>query len=347
MLPSLPGKLGRRSKRKMFRWGLILGNSLLLVAVTAFIFTNRSASQTIRSSTLNSATTTASSVTNPLDRLSSAQIALSAAQLTRVPELTAIKNQADSDTLLLSIVPNDSTTLSKPQIVATAQKSKADIIIYEAQAGDSVASLAEKFGVSADSIRWSNDLTGNFVAAGRSLRVPPVNGIVYEVKAGDTPASLARKYQSIESQIVTYNDAEIRGLKVGELIIIPNGRLTPVITFSSFVAFSPSSSGYNGYDYGYCTWYVANKISVPNNWGNASTWDNYARLSGWTVSILPRAGAIAQRDGGLGHVGLVEAVSDDGLMIKYSDMNGLAGWNRVGRTVDWVPATKYHHYIYR
>jgi len=34
-------------------------------------------------------------------------------------------------------------------------------------------------------------------------------------------------------------------------------------------------------------------------------------------------------------------------MIKYSDMNGLAGWGRVGYSDDWVPASKFPHYIYR
>jgi surface antigen len=47
-----------------------------------------------------------------------------------------------------------------------------------------------------------------------------------------------------------------------------------------------------------------------------------------------------------GHVAVVEAVSPDGTMIKYSDMNGLSGFGRVGYS-DWVPATTYQNYIYR
>ncbi len=106
--------------------------------------------------------------------------------------------------------------------------------------------------------------------------------------------------------------------------------------------------GYNGYDYGWCTWYAASKVAVPANWGNANTWDNYAARSGWTVSTTPVPGAVAQTDaGGLGHVGVVEAVSADGTMYKYSDMNGLAGWGRVGYS-DWVPIhSKFQKFIYR
>ncbi|MEX1995726.1 MAG: LysM peptidoglycan-binding domain-containing protein [Candidatus Saccharimonadales bacterium] len=345
-----PSKLNKKSKRKLIRYSLIAGNFILLLTIAGFVFANPSASETIRSSTLNSAVTTADSVTSPLDRLSSAQIALTAAQMTSLPELPAVKQTADSDSLLLSVVPSDTTAISKPQIVATTFKSKEGIRSYKVQSGDTVASIAAKFKVSQDSIRWSNNISGNFVTAGVKLLVPPVSGIVYRVKAGDTPASLAREYRADRRLIITYNDAEISGLKVGERIIIPNGQVVPAATYSSFIAsYAPTDNGYNAYVYGYCTWYVANKVSMPSNWGNANTWDDYARLSGWNVKpIPPRAGVIAQADSGfgwLGHVAYVEAVSADRSMIKYSDMNGLAGWGRVGRTADWVSASTFK-YIY-
>jgi surface antigen len=137
--------------------------------------------------------------------------------------------------------------------------------------------------------------------------------------------------------------------------VIPNGQqpAAPVYNYYAAASVAPTASsfvatyGYNGYDRGWCTWYVASRINVPTNWGNANTWDDRAPLSGWTVSTTPRVGAIAQTDAGwAGHVAIIEAVSPDGTMIKYSDMNGLAGFNRVGYS-DWVPAHgKYEAYIY-
>ena len=346
-LPQLyrPPALDKRSKRRLIRWGIISGNIILLLAVGIFVLTNRSASHTIRSNTLNSAVSTASSFANPLDELSSAQIALNVAQMAKLSELTAIRNQADSDSLLLSMVPNDTTVLAKPQVVATAQKSKHDIIRYTTVPGDTVSGLSKKFGVSANSIRWSNNLSGDSIAAGVKLAIPPVNGVVYRVKSGDTPASLAQRYRADERLIVVYNDAEINGLKAGDLIIIPNGRVQATVSYGSFFA----SYGGNGYDYGYCTWYVASKVSVPTNWGNANTWDEYARLSGWTVSSIPRSSAIAQSDRGwAGHVAVVHEVrkTANGYEVKYSDMNGLAGWGRVGFS-DWTPSTYFSDYIYK
>jgi surface antigen len=344
-LADTSSKMNEKSKRKMMRYGIIGGNILLLLLIGIFVMTNRSASQTVRASTLNGAVSTAASAAKPLDTLSSAQIALTAAQMTDLPELTAIHNQADSDSLVLSVVPNDSSALAKPQIVSTALKSKQDITRYTTRSGDTIDSLSKKFKVSANSIRWSNNINGSGLTPRLKLVIPPINGIVYKVKAGDTPASLAQKYQADQSLIISMNDAEVNGLRRGELIIIPNGRVAQVSV--SYGGVFAASYGGNGYDYGWCTYYAAQRAHVPSNWGNANTWDNYARLSGWIVSSQPRVGAVAQSDymSWAGHVAIVEAVSPDGTMIKYSDMNGIAGWGQVGYS-GWVPASTYQHYIY-
>ena len=95
---------------------------------------------------------------------------------------------------------------------------------------------------------------------------------------------------------------------------------------------------------------MATKVAVPTNWGNADTWAIYATLSGWTVSSVPRVGAIAQTSAGYeGHVAVVEAVSPDGSQIQYSDMNNYGdggGWGRVGYS-GWVSASTFPHYIYQ
>jgi surface antigen len=350
-----PGaKLDKASRKKLIRWSIVAGNITLLIVVGAFVLYNRSASQTVRASTLSSAVATANSASNPMDTLSSAQIALTAAQITHLSELTAIRNQADSDSLILAVAPSDSSVLAKPQLVSTAQKSKQDIVRYVTAAGDDINSIAAKYGVNADSIRWSNSLSGNNVGVGIKLVIPPVNGIVYTVKAGDTPSSIARKYSADEGQVIALNDAEIKGLTPGDQIIVPNGRIAPVVSYGAYTASYSLGSfaanyGGNGYDYGWCTYYAASKVGVPSNWGNANTWDNYASMTpGWIVSRTPVAGAVAQSDAMsyLGHVGYVEAVSPDGTMMKYSDMNGISGWGRVGYS-DWVPSTFFQHYIYR
>ena len=289
----------------------------------------------------------------PVDQLASVDIAVTAARMANLPETAAVINQADSTNIDLSVASTNNTIVNKPQTVASTFLSNKDIHTYVTQPGDSIASIATKFGVSSDSILWSNGLTNNMVAAGKQLLIPPVNGIVYTVKDGDTPSSLAVKFKANADKIVAYNDAEISGLHTGEQILVPDGSIvvTPVYSYASASGFAWGAGaiyGFNGYDYGNCTWYVATQIPVPANWGNAATWAAGARAAGWHVSGTPSVGAIAQTPyaaGGLGHVGIVDGVSADGSQVLIRDMNGIAGFARVGTA--WEPTSEYPNYITR
>lgn len=339
------------TRARAVRYGLLSANVIILGAVIGFVFlTSHGDNKAAVVHAISTADT--ETATNPVDRLTSYDIAANVARATNLPEQKPITNQAQSAKVSLAVsASSDTTVVAKPQIPTTALKSKKDIKTYTVVAGEDVAAIAQKFGVTSDSIKWSNNLSTNTVAAGTKLTIPPVNGIAYTVASGDTVQSLATKYKASVDQIVAYNDTEISGLKVGEKIIIPGGQVQqPVVSaasslYSRLGSFTATYGG-NGYDYGYCTWYVATQVAVPTNWGNANTWAYYAAMSGWTVSSTPRVGAIAQTSRGYeGHVGMVQDVSPDGAQVLIRDMNGIAGWGRVG--VGWQPASKYEHYLSR
>lgn len=349
-------------RRRAVRFGIVATNLVILAVIMAVVLQSPNSNSIPKASALTNATSSVES--NPLDQVSSADIALTVARMNSLPETTAITSQAQSQAADVAIATSTNNVTAKPEVVATALKSRADIQNYVTVAGDSIGSLATKFGVTSDSIKWSNGFTGDAVPAGTKLVIPPVNGIVYTVKNGDTIESIAAKFNANKDQIAAYNDSEIAGLKVGEQILIPNGTVSPVTasrtaTTAAGIAgggAGPAGAafpwgngplyGVNGYDYGYCTWYVATQISVPGNWGNAATWAYYAGASGWGVSTRPTVGAIAQKGGGYGHVAIVDEVSPDGTQVRYKDMNGVAGWGRVGQS-GWVPASHYDHYITR
>lgn len=97
----------------------------------------------------------------------------------------------------------------------------------------------------------------------------------------------------------------------------------------------------NNYEYGSCTWYVASQINVPDTLGNANTWAYYAGLLGYTVSTVPKVGAVAQSTAGVyGHVAIVVAISDG--QVELSEMN-VVGSNIVD--IRWIPLESYA-YIY-
>ncbi len=281
-------------------------------------------------------------------------------------EAVAITNQADSESTELAITPADNIVVSKPQLVSTNSKSAKDIKIYTSVAGDTLAGLAAKFGVTSDSIRWSNALTNNNIPAGKFLLIPPVNGIVYTVNAGDTVDSLISRFSGNKEALIADNDAEVGGLKPGQRILIRDGMQQVVRTSTYAYAASGFSFGttaiygYNGYDYGYCTWYVANVRNaaghpVPANLGNASTWDDRAANAGMTVNKSPAVGAaVVTSQRGAGHVAYVEKINDDGSVwisemnsrgqVSMTDSSSAGGWGR--RDYKLIPADQARTYNY-
>lgn len=343
----------KSTRRKVIRYGLLALNLLIVLVTGYFVFASRFESSGSRAITF-SVSHESNLAADPLDQLSSADIAVNVARITNWPRANAVVNQADSENAELAIAQASDSLVSKPQVVASAFKSNKDIKLYVVLKGETVASLAAKFNITSNSIIWSNSLTGNELIPGQKLFIPPVNGIVYVVRKGDTAGSLAAKYHTTKAKVIAYNDAELTGLKVGTRIIIPDGKEATAATSSTFssggfgtAAWGSSPVyGYNGYDYGYCTWYVASQISVPANWGNANSWAYYAGQSGWSVSSVPSIGSIAQTPaGGEGHVAIVNAISANGRSVKITDMNGVAGWGQVG--TGWQPTSKYQNYISR
>jgi N-acetylmuramoyl-L-alanine amidase len=308
----------------------------LLGLVVFFVTNNPDSGSAVRQSAVVGAAQTAQA--SPVDQLSAADIAVHASRMTDLAEAVAVTNQADSEATQLAITATENKVVAKPQVVATTLRSAKDIKTYTTVSGDTLSGLATKFGITSDSIRWSNSLTREQIEPGKVLLIPPVTGIVYTVKAGDTADSLAQRYATSKDQILSDNDAEVSGLKAGQRILIRGG-VQPIArtagtsarSVGGFAFGSKAIFGYNGYDYGYCTWYAANKRSalgrpVPANLGDAWTWDDRAARAGFTVNRTPAYGAVAVTDSYRrpGHVAIVEEVYPDG-SIKVSEMN-VRGW---------------------
>lgn len=351
----------RTVRKRVAKYGIASLNVLLIASVIGFLVYGRSSSLS-NNQTLNNQTSEEQGVV-ALDQISSADIAANIAVAARLPEADQVRNQADSRNALVSIAVSDDVVVNKPQIISAAasgSQSRRDIIEYTALEGDTIQSLAEKFNVSSDSIRWSNSLSGDRISAGKVIMIPPKNrnGLVYKVTADDTIEKLAEKYKTTIEKIIAFNDLELtNSLPVNEFIFIPDGEQPPepVQNNTSFGNISIISNftprfGGNGYSFGYCTYWTAGRRAeigapIPSNWGNANTWDEYARASGYHVSNVPAVGSIFQYDGGgegIYHVAFVERVDADGTVV-ISEMN-VAGWNRLSeRTFTAAQAAAYDY----
>lgn len=364
-----PASIWRRSRpvvkelkanKRLVRYSLVGSNILLLLAIAWFTLGPTHRGQPLgRQGVINTSNESAS---EPLDQLSAADIAVSASLAVGLYEAPGVIELANSVKTEQTIAPADTTVIAKPQVVATSLKSYRDIQEYVVVAGDTVASIAAKFSVTSDSIMWSNNLRSNSVNAGLKLTIPPsgVNGIVYTVRTNDTVDNLAQRFRANKEQITVFNDIELTGLVVGQKILIPNGQQpAPVVVSRPTFRWA---GGYNGYDRGFCTWYVANRRSdagraLPSNLGNASTWDDRAAAMGLSVNKSPSVGdAVVTSQRGAGHVAYVEVVNEDGSIwvsemnssgqVSMTDTRRAGNWNQV----DWklIPANVAagHNYIH-
>lgn len=216
---------------------------------------------------------------------------------------------------------------NKSSVIAAGAPSR-DIISYKVKAGDTLGSISAKFNITTDTIKWANNITDeNSIKPDTNLTILPVNGILHTVQSGDDVLALAQKYQSNASIIESFNGLEGKAPEAGMQLVIPDG-IKPAPAPIRIASYSSSSNGYfsgsrfsgngNSYYWGQCTWYVASKRYVPNNWGNAISWYYNAQASGFGTGSAPRAGAIGWER--MNHVVYVESVNGDGT-VTISEMN--------------------------
>jgi murein DD-endopeptidase MepM/ murein hydrolase activator NlpD len=105
-----------------------------------------------------------------------------------------------------------------------------DITTYTAQDGDTILGIAEKFGLTPETIVFSNPILNNnphFLEPGQTLRIPPANGLIRDVIAGDTIAGLAKVYKVTPEDIINWPsnniDPENPQISVGQAVFVPNG----------------------------------------------------------------------------------------------------------------------------
>ena len=308
------------------------------------------------------ANTQTSETQTAVNEVVASSIAASVANSTNLSVAPSVTSLAISTQIESELPTADDSSISKPQIIQVSAASR-DIAVYTVQPGDTVASIAEKFNISTNTVKWANDLTSDNLRVGSSLDILPRDGIVYTVQSGDTIASIAEKYRGSASVITTYNDLEISGIRSGLKIIIPNGVL-PVEERPGYVAPAPIRpsggsgfySGYlagsvgNRYAFGNCTWYAYERRAalgrpVGSFWGNGGSWAYSGAAAGFRVDNKPAAGALLVEPGNPGHVAVVENVLPNGDVV-ISEMNNAAygGFNIVNnRTLSAGQAALYQY----
>lgn len=111
-------------------------------------------------------------------------------------------------------------------VISVKQRDK--IENYSVRSGDTLESIAKRFVISVDTIKWANNLKTDTIKPDQVLKIPPVTGVVHTVKSGDSIYSIAKKYKVDAQNIANFPfndfaDLDTFALNVGQVLYVPGG----------------------------------------------------------------------------------------------------------------------------
>jgi LysM repeat protein len=132
---------------------------------------------------------------------------------------------------------NNNTILFQAPVPHTtiAERNRMAIITYTVQPNDNVWSIAQGFGLEAQTILWANpqvEKSPDLLSVGQVLTILPVDGIYYTVQSGDTVGKIAKKYQTTAEEIVAFELNSLEepySLTPGQMLVLPGGRKKIVV----------------------------------------------------------------------------------------------------------------------
>lgn len=119
-------------------------------------------------------------------------------------------------------------TLTKPTIITedptTLKRSKT--IVYTIESGDTISTIARKFGITTNSVLWANSLSFyDFIKPGQRLNIPPTSGVIHKVAKNETLGAIVKKYSGDLEKTVEFNKlGSAHNIKPGDLIMVPDGQ---------------------------------------------------------------------------------------------------------------------------
>lgn len=173
---------------------------------------------------------------------------------------------------------------------------------YTLSAEDTLWSIANFYGLSAEAVAFANGITDPYhLQLGRAIRIPPLEGALYTVADGDTVESLAARFKVDPAAIKDYNRIwlEPERFATGKLIFVPNATL-PTLPLpqdaNATVIARPVNTAPAAKAGGYLAWPVAGwitqyfwaghtgvDIAAPYGSGLAASMNGVISENGWVA----------------------------------------------------------------
>jgi murein DD-endopeptidase MepM/ murein hydrolase activator NlpD len=162
-----------------------------------------------------------------------------------------------------------------------------EIFRHVVQPGDTVFGLALRYGLTPETILWSNYGTlrdnPDLLGLGQELLIPPVDGLIYQVEDGDTLEAVARRFEIDQTRVVAEPINQLRdasqALQPGQTLFLPGGQRELVVwQLPKPVEVRRTASGIRVYRVGTC-----GEVEIPELGSGRFGWPTNRRyLSGYT-----------------------------------------------------------------
>ena len=255
--------------------------------------------------------------------------------------------EQDTEYALADIMTEDGFLL-KPALNSTqGDRSTAnEIFAYEVESGDTLSSIAQRFGIKKETLVMENDLWNvNNLRSGMILRILPVDGISHLVKKGDTVDSVAKKYEIEKETVIKQNQLEdVEQLLAGTALIIPGAKKSMPVYTNTSAPTNVASYHYNGDSNGRLIWPTLTKSRITQGFraghyaidiGNRSKGPIFAAASGKVVQ------ASYGWNGGYGNVVIID--HGNGMQTLYAHNEKLyvteGQYVEQGQTIAWMGNT--------
>ena len=121
-------------------------------------------------------------------------------------------------------------TLSIGQQLVVSEANAGTLDTYTVKAGDTLYSIANKYGLTVNELKQLNNLTSDILSIGQVLNISNSNTSLpsntYIVKSGDSLYSIAKKYGITVDALKSANGKTSNLLSIGEILVIPTTTAT-------------------------------------------------------------------------------------------------------------------------